>query len=292
MKQLETIEVTLDQLDPDPDNARKKYRGIEGLADTIAEHGLLENLVIIEHPAENDRYIVKAGNRRYLAMKSLLARGVWDPKTPIHCKVVERGVLEALIENGQRDDVPVWDTGAKYCDLAEEGMSQEQIAKTVGKSQQHVSMCVRIARGLSPKLKPALARLQTAGPNVLELAQIAGHVDRDTLEPDHDKQMATLERLLDKPKRQAGKPRGKTVRARLVAARLQELKTLTFTSDAAPIVEAVRRYLSGTDKEFDPTWLQASTPSPPHRAGRRSRSTGSKHPRPGRGSSSLPSDAN
>ena len=68
----DVIKVPLDRLRPDPNQARRTFQRITELADSIATHGLLTNLVVRELGGV---YEIKAGERRYRALKLLKAQG-------------------------------------------------------------------------------------------------------------------------------------------------------------------------------------------------------------------------
>ncbi|MEE3156385.1 MAG: ParB/Srx family N-terminal domain-containing protein, partial [Pseudomonadota bacterium] len=66
------ITVKLSQLRLSPLNSRRvKPSAIDSMADDIAAHGLLQNLVVYE---EDDLFWVFAGGRRYRALKELVKR--------------------------------------------------------------------------------------------------------------------------------------------------------------------------------------------------------------------------
>jgi ParB/RepB/Spo0J family partition protein len=245
-----TIDLPLDVLNQDPDNARRHFSGIPQMADSIAILGLLENLVVVKDPKRAGQYIVKAGNRRFRALCLLRDRKVFLPNEPISCKVLDKtdGVLEALAENEAREDVPPWEVGAKYVELHERGMGQKEIAAAVGKSQQHVSLCMTLARYLAPKVITTLNQLGKSRPNLIELGRLAELIDKDTLGPDEEKQVKRLEQILGTPKRaRPPTPREKKVES-LHMERFRMLQETAMPEHAAVYWTAFERFVLGKDE--------------------------------------------
>lgn len=245
------IEVPLSNLTTNPDNVRKSFYGIELLAEAIAELGLLQNLVVERarglpsEQLEDRKYMIVAGERRYKALLFLLEKDRWPeeylPGKRIPCLIHRDGELANLAENEGHESVFVWETGAGYIRLLEKGYTQAQIAKTVGKSQQHVSMCVSIARGLSEKIKSVLVRLGASGPNMLILTKIATLEDRDTLGPDTARQMKALEKYLCRPKK-----RHKVRQApAAIEQRVKKLSETDVPDEIVPWKDSFVRYLTG-----------------------------------------------
>lgn len=254
------VDIPLGQLDEDTDNARTMYVGIPLMADSIAIGGLLENLVVVQKPdlvrkpvsELTARFIVKAGNRRLRAMKLLVTQGRLSNGFPVPCKILESdGVLEAGIENLGREDLRAWEVGKHYLRLAEKGMHQKEIASAHARSQQHVSLCIRIARDLSPKVIERLQRIGLNSPNVIELARLAELRDYDTLGPDTEKQLAALDILLGEKKQRGSKNRSGKQRVNLfMLKRVEFLQANPVPKHAEPYLTAILRFLRGDDDEL------------------------------------------
>lgn len=252
------IEVPLSHLEPDPDQVRKSFYGIELLAEAISELGLLQNLVvepIRRLPSEGEdeqRYKIRAGERRYRALRSLAEKGQWPeeylPKKMIPCLVHQDGDLANLAENEGHESVFIWETGAGYLRLADKGYTQAQIAKTVCKSQAHVSMCMTIARGLSEKVRPHLVRLGLSGPNMQVLAKIASLEDRHTLRPDTERQMKALSAYLCRPKKKQYRRQAPAA----IEQRVQKLAQTDVPDEIVPWKHAFVQYLTGETNQIVP----------------------------------------
>jgi ParB family chromosome partitioning protein len=126
---------------------------LQELADSIREHGILQPL-IVTHDAENDQYVLIAGERRLKAAQIVDLESV----PVIVRQATERQRLElALIENIQRADLTPLETAEAYRQLSEGfGLSHEEIARQVGKSRVAVTNNLRLLQ-LPPVVKSALA---------------------------------------------------------------------------------------------------------------------------------------
>lgn len=245
MSQIAEIPLTL--LDPNTTNARTKFLHIGELADAIFAVGQLQNIVV--RPV-GERFEVKAGDRRRLAFHRLVEQGRAPPDVLVRCLVIAgNGELESLVENIQREGLPPWDDGAAFDRLVSElGMTHESIGKAIGKSRSHVGQCIRICRGLSKKVIPILLRIGGAGPNFLQLLELAKVLDKDTLLPDDDKQVKWLEAFLTRGMRREGKKRYKT--RRYYQDRLRVLERMEFPKDVDEVVQAVVRFLNGEEMQL------------------------------------------
>jgi ParB family chromosome partitioning protein len=239
-----TERIPLGLIDPNPQNPRKTFHRIQDLAATIEGLGLLQNLVVVR---KGERYELRAGERRLRAMNFLVEKKSpgWSHEKKISCLVLGResvGELEAIVENGQRQDLPPWEEGARFARIVEGcGLTAQEIGKQIGKSRSYVNLLIRISRGLSPKIVPILARIGSAGPNLTELDELAGISDKDTLGPDHEKQKKWLEKFLnvETTKRRRRKSRSD------IAGRVRMLEDMDMPETVRHIVDAVVHYLQG-----------------------------------------------
>jgi len=157
--------VTLGQIKPPSFNARKLFAEapLAELAESIAEHGLLQDL-IVRSLGGAGRYELVAGERRWRALQRLAKDGRWKPHQPVPCRVVEgddasmRAV--ALVENLQREDLAPLEEAEAYaalCKLDPKTWTSATIAKKVGKTRRHVQLRLWLLARLAPPLKTALA---------------------------------------------------------------------------------------------------------------------------------------
>ena len=110
------------------------------LASSIKEHGLLEPLLVKK--SQDEMYEIICGERRFRACK--IAQLVSVPCL-IRDDLELNGYAVALIENIQREDLnPVEMANAFSLMLNECNLTQEELAKTLGKSRSSVTNILRI----------------------------------------------------------------------------------------------------------------------------------------------------
>lgn len=137
-------ELTVASIIPNRYQPRKVFRAesIAELAETIAEHGLLQPIVVREY--EPEHYEIIAGERRFRAIKRLN----WD-KVPaiIDNMDDEETAAMALIENLQREELsPIEEAQAYQNLLAQKTINQTQLAQAVGKSQSFIANKLRLLK--------------------------------------------------------------------------------------------------------------------------------------------------
>src|SRR5260221_3139177 len=115
---------------------------LENLAQSIRENGVLQPILVRDHPKRQAEFEIVAGERRWRAAQlaqlhqvPALRRGLGD-----------REVLEiAIIENVQRQDLSPLDEATGYDRLmAEFKYTQEQLAERIGKSRPHIANMLRL----------------------------------------------------------------------------------------------------------------------------------------------------
>ena len=155
---------------PNPAQPRKLFRqdALEELANSITQHGILQPLSVRRMGMG---YELIAGERRLRAAK--LAGLTEIPCIVMNMDDMESG-LTALVENLQRQDLDFIEEARGISRLVEKwAMSQEQVAKMLGKSQSAVANKLRLlrhspqvleelrARGLTERHARALLKLQS-----------------------------------------------------------------------------------------------------------------------------------
>lgn len=138
-----------------PEQPRKQFdqSELEGLAQSIAEHGVIQPLVVTSDGT--GKYYVIAGERRWRA--SLLAGIETVPAVVRTIKQLQRLEL-AIVENVQRVDLSPLEQAASIVQLHEQ-FSQDMatIAKRLGKAPSTVQNIVRLLQ-LPDQAKQALAQ--------------------------------------------------------------------------------------------------------------------------------------
>ncbi len=127
---------------PNPDQPRKRFspEGLQELAESIKQYGVLQPLIVSEK--KDGGYELIAGERRLRASQ---IAGI--PTVPAIIKELpEKSKLEiALIENIQRADLDPIEEAFGYKRLIEEfGLSQQEVAEKMSKSRSAIANAVRL----------------------------------------------------------------------------------------------------------------------------------------------------
>lgn len=135
--------ISVDKLDPNPEQPRVEFGDLTELTASIAEKGVLEPLLVKPNRLTG-RWMIIAGERRW---RSAQRAGLKEVPC-VEMEVDEGTVAEiALIENMQRKDLTVWEEADGLLSLIERfGYSHEDVAKKVGKSRSTVTEALSIAR--------------------------------------------------------------------------------------------------------------------------------------------------
>ena len=130
------------KVEPNKDQPRQDFdeEELQALADSIAEHGVIQPLTVRE--LSSGYYQIIAGERRWRAARLANLREI--PAVIIEAD--DRKVMElALIENLQRQDLnPVEEALGYQSLMADYGLTQEETAKRVGKSRPAVANALRL----------------------------------------------------------------------------------------------------------------------------------------------------
>lgn len=121
---------------------RTSFEEMEPLIESVKEFGLLQPILVRPIAGQPDNYEIVAGERRWRAAQKAQLHEV-----PVVLRTMgDQDALQlGLIENLQRSDLSAIDEAQGYRRLADEfNQTQEDIAKTVGKSRPHVANTVRL----------------------------------------------------------------------------------------------------------------------------------------------------
>lgn len=134
------LEIEIEKIKLNPFQMRKKMKGLEELAQSIIEQGIVQPLVIKE---EKDGYELIAGERRLRAAKLIGLK-----KIPCIVRKIEdkKEQLEiALIENIQRENLNSIEEAGAYQRLIKEfDFTQEMVAQKTGKSREKIANSLRL----------------------------------------------------------------------------------------------------------------------------------------------------
>lgn len=148
-KQESITDVSLKEIRPNPYQPRKIFtqEAIEELKQSIIEHGILQPIIVRK---SIKGYDIVVGERRFRA-----AREAGLEKVPVVIReLTEQQMMElAVLENLQREDLTPIEEAAAYQLLMEKlSLTQEQLAKRLGKSRPHIANLVRLLT-LPPKIQ-------------------------------------------------------------------------------------------------------------------------------------------
>ena len=149
------VHIRLDDIKPNVHQPRTQFdeQSLQELAESISEHGVIQPVLV--RPAKNG-YELVAGERRYRA-----ARRAGLAEIPAIIRELDdrSNMLFALIENMQREDLNGMEEARGLQEMQEAyGLTQEQVAKTVGKSRPYVANALRLL-----KLPPAVQAMVEDG---------------------------------------------------------------------------------------------------------------------------------
>lgn len=148
------VELRLSEIEPNKNQPRKEFdeEALASLADSIAEHGLIQPIVV--RPTISGAYQIVAGERRWRA-----ARLAGLSAVPVVIKELDdKEYFEtALIENLQREDLNPIEEAKGYKTLIDKySFTQEQVSKSVGKARVTVTNALRLL-SLNEKEQAALS---------------------------------------------------------------------------------------------------------------------------------------
>jgi ParB family chromosome partitioning protein len=136
--------IPIEMIEPNPDQPRKTFNEAElaELAESIAQKGLLQPLLVRPMEGPTERYQIVAGERRWRAAQ----RARLHDAPCVVRELTDRETLEiAIVENVQRSDLNAVEEARALRHLVETfGHTQEDVARAVGKSRAHVANTLRL----------------------------------------------------------------------------------------------------------------------------------------------------
>jgi len=136
------LTLPIGQLKPGKMQPRTSFKGIETLVESVKEFGLLQPILVRPLRDAADTYEIIAGERRWRAAQRAQLHDV-----PVVIRII--GDMDALqlglVENLQRVDLTPIDEAQGYRRLMEEFThTQDDLAKTMGKSRPHIANMLRL----------------------------------------------------------------------------------------------------------------------------------------------------
>ena len=166
--------IPLERIVPNPHQPRRDFdpEGLSELADSIRQYGVLQPATVRTRGRD---YELVAGERRLRAAKMAGLR-------ELPCLIAQVGeedsALLALMENLQRRDLSFMEEAAAIAQLVQRwGLSQEEAARKLGKSQSAVANKLRLLR-LSPDCTRLLCAHDLSERHARALLRLADEEDR------------------------------------------------------------------------------------------------------------------
>ena len=163
MKEGAATTLRIAEVEPRSDQPRKQFdkEALEALADSIASYGVLQPILVRQNPNFEGYFEIIAGERRWRAAKMA---GL----TEIPAIVLDGDDLKAaqiaVIENVQREDLNVVEEAFAYKALIDQfDLTQDQVAKQVGKSRPAIANLLRLLELPDEVLEQLKAGDLTAG---------------------------------------------------------------------------------------------------------------------------------
>ncbi|MBI2215110.1 MAG: ParB/RepB/Spo0J family partition protein [Acidobacteria bacterium] len=151
------LELPVEAITPNPYQPRKTFddAAIRELSESVRSHGIVQPLLVTRN---GEKYQLIAGERRFRAAK---LAGLTTVPAIVKDPIVGLGALEiALIENIQREDLNPIEEALAYQQLHDEfGLTQDEVAKRVGKERSTVANHLRLLK-LPDKVKTLVAATQ------------------------------------------------------------------------------------------------------------------------------------
>lgn len=133
--------IDIDLIEARSDQPRKNFENIEELAESIKEYGLLNPIVLSKN---NGKYEIIAGERRYRASIKAGLKKIDAIVRDFDQKDID---ILSLVENIQREDLSALEEAQAYKKLVDDfSMTQEEIAKSMGKSRSYIANSVRLLK--------------------------------------------------------------------------------------------------------------------------------------------------
>ena len=136
--------IRIADIEPRSDQPRKTFahESLEQLADSIGQFGVLQPIIVRENPLLQDSYEIIAGERRWRAAKMAGLSEI--PAVILNGDELKTAQI-AVIENVQREDLNAVEEAFAYKTLIDRfDLTQDQVAKQVGKSRSAVANMLRL----------------------------------------------------------------------------------------------------------------------------------------------------
>jgi len=177
--------IPIDNIRPNPYQPRRNFEqtALEELCNSIKEYGVIQPINVRKVSA--NCYELVSGERRLRA--SIMAGLKEIPAIIIDVNEDDLAIM-ALIENLQREDLGYMEEAEGYRNLIKEhGLTQEELAQKIGKSQSTIANKIRLLR-LPPMVKKILADHKLTERHARALLKL----------PDEQLQLKVLQKVIEK----------------------------------------------------------------------------------------------
>ena len=155
------IELDIDKIQPNPNQPRKNFdqEALDDLACSIKIHGVIQPIVV--NRAEDGKYLIIAGERRYRASKIAGLKTI----PSIIKNYTDKQIKEiSIIENLQREDLNPIEAARAIKQLMEEyKLTQETVSERIGKSRSNIANTLRLLNLYPDVVKMVETGLISAG---------------------------------------------------------------------------------------------------------------------------------
>ncbi len=164
------LTLPIEKVEPRENQPREVFReeALQELSDSIARYGLIQPIVV--RRLDTGYYQIIAGERRWRA-----ARMAGLSEVPVRVLEADdrRSAELALVENLQREDLNPMEEARGYRSLMEEyGLTQEETARSVGRSRPAVANALRLL-SLSPPVMEMVEKGELSAGHARALIPIA-----------------------------------------------------------------------------------------------------------------------
>ena len=172
-------EIPVARVAPNPYQPRQTFdqAGLDELAASIRQHGVLQPLLVRPDPAREGDHQIAAGERRWRAAQLASLQTV-----PCIVRELDDDAMEeiALVENIQRDDLTPLDEARAYRRLMDRlGLSMRALSERLGKS--HTFVVDRLKLVSDPRIEAAVESGAVGATVAVEIADLEDEDARETL---------------------------------------------------------------------------------------------------------------
>ena len=139
-----TNKLSLSEIVPNKYQPRKNFdeESLKDLSNSIKERGVIQPIIVRNSSADNSKYEIIAGERRWLAARKA---GLHDIPVVVTDADDLKSLEFAIVENVQRHDLNPLEEAQGYKRLIDEfSYDQEKVSKFIGKSRSHITNALRI----------------------------------------------------------------------------------------------------------------------------------------------------